>query len=173
MGDWSRLISSSGAFAVNAAVLLAFEARDPPLHWPVIEEPAGVAVLNTPWRPFIDNPGDDPARTDRQPRCPPSAGVGGGVRLAEAPLPSSYDPDSYPARAIFACVRIDARGLVTDARLIGGVGSGMEARLVRTIRRQWRFSIESFGPSKPTWQRVRLNAGPVDEAVWDPPMLLK
>jgi hypothetical protein len=172
MSEWSRLVSSSGAFAANAALVFAFEARDPPLYWPTIEDPPAVAVPNTPWRPFIDNPKDDRVGNGRRLRCPPPAGVDGGVRLAEAPLPPSYDPDSYPNRAIFACVRVDAQGRITSAWLIGGVGRKMEARLVRTIRREWRFDIESFGPSEPTWQRVRLNWGPVDEAVWDPPMML-
>jgi hypothetical protein len=73
---------------------------------------------------------------------------------------------------MFGCVRVDARGRITAVRLIGGAGSAPTARLARTIRRDWRFRVEPFGPSEATWQRVRLNSGAVDEPVWDPPALM-
>jgi hypothetical protein len=178
MRSFSRLASVYGSFAANAALLLSFELSGPPGdRWPVggeVLKPPVTDLLSMPWRPFIDNPGENRFLTDRQPRCPRPEGIGAGVRLDHAPLPPGYDPHGYPGRKIFACVRIDGTGRVIKARLIGAVSGRMEARLVRAIRRQWRFAVEAHGPSGPSWQRVRLNAGPVDTPVPEPslPLLL-
>jgi hypothetical protein len=168
-----QLAGSSGSFAANALLLLALETAGPLGDFPVSGTPQGApppatVALALPWRPFIDNPGEDPTQFDRRPRCPSPAAVGGGVRLDEAPLPQAYDAKAFPDRVIFGCVRVDREGRVTAVKLLNAPAR-LRGGLAAVIRHRWRFAVDPFAPSEPGWQRVRLNAGPEDEPVFEPP----
>ena len=168
MTGFVRLAPTCGSLLANAALLLAFQLSDPPGDrwraridaWGHPGEPPD--LLRPPWRPFIENAGREAVGAGGGKPCARPEGLAGAVRLDEAPLPSGYDPNGYPEMDIFACVRVDGRGRVLAAHLIGAVDSRTRARLLRAIHRQWRFGVESFAPSAPTWQRVRLDSGPPD-----------
>lgn len=171
----SSLAGSAGAFAANFLLLLALETAGPLGDFPVSAQPEGrvaaLVTLNTLWRPFIENPGDDPSRRDRQPRCPSPAGVAGGVRLEEAPLPSGYDGHAFPEQVVVACVKLDSGGRVTGVRLIHAPAA-WRSELAAIIRSEWTFALEPYAPAEPGWQRVRLNSGAVDEPVYELPLLM-
>ncbi|HYE29773.1 MAG TPA: hypothetical protein VEA61_16260 [Allosphingosinicella sp.] len=148
--------------------------------WPTLGECAlrlcvtghpGFWVAIDTWRPFIDNPGPGSA-AGREPQCPAPEATGDAYDLVAAPLPDGYDPHAHGGRAIYACVLVGADGEVLRARMLRGTGEpGGDATLIHTIRRSWSFRTTYQAELAPSWQRVRLDSGPVDGAVWDPPML--
>ena len=169
-----RLFGSVASAVANALLygsLLAW--------WPVIQPCAyGLCVVGEPgppmavdtWRPFIDNPGPSGARSRREPECPEPIGAGDPYDLDAAPLPEGYDPHAYRERQVYACILVGHDGTVLAVRMLSGTGrQARDSSLVRTIRRSWRFR-RLYLDAEPSWQRVRLNSGPVDGAAWDPPL---
>ncbi len=111
------------------------------------------------WQPHIDNPGVGVERS-RERRCPGGQAAGSRFRLDYAPLPAGFDAHGYPDGDILACVRLRADGSVEAVRIVAGTGRArIDARLLRTIYREWRFRpVEGVAGDRP-WQRVRLNSG--------------
>lgn len=120
------------------------------------------------WRPFIENPGRWESGR-RKPECPEPRGREQRYDLAAAPLPAGYDPHSFGARRVYACVLVGGDGATLAARMAGGTGrAGLDRRLLETIRRTWRFKPDSWAEDSASWQRIRLDSGPVDGSVRQP-----
>lgn len=120
------------------------------------------------WRPFIENPGRWESGR-REPTCPEPQARGQRYDLPAAPLPAGYDPHSFGARRVYACVLVDRAGATLAARMIAGPGSaGLDRRLLRAIRGTWRFRADDWAEDSVSWQRVRLNSGDLDGSVRQP-----
>jgi hypothetical protein len=122
-------------------------------------------IIAVTWSPYLDN-GDEGAtargdgRSCRAQAAPPPP----PLRLARYEFPATFDPASFPDRALYACVLARSDGTILGARLAQRIhGGAVDRELVATIRDKWHF--EAAGGTGTGWERVRLNQGPLVEAV--------
>lgn len=110
------------------------------------------------WEPYIDNEGVG-AWEPSEPRCPGPQSAGSRFRLDRAPLPAGFNAHAWPGVDILACVKLAADGSVEAVRIVAGTGRApLDARLLRSIHRRWRFSAIEGAVGDRAWQRVRLNS---------------
>jgi hypothetical protein len=164
--DDVRLFGSAGSSVANLLLFGTLVALWPrPSHCLygscMPASPAITAAVDL-WRPFIDNPVPGPV-TRKEPECPGPRG-GEDAVLVDAPLPVGFDLHAYADRPLYACVLVGERGRAVDAHILRGTRQGgLDRRIVRTIRRDWRFRPDPVGSG--WWQRVRLNPAPVSGAI--------
>jgi hypothetical protein len=117
------------------------------------------------WHPYVENPGYMQAG-EASPDCPQPRASDSGVFVIDAPLPASFDPEAFPGRKLYACVKLTQDGQVAAARLVAGTGVAATDRgLLRSFARGgWRFAVPAGGAAE-AWQRVRLDAGPPDAQI--------
>lgn len=110
------------------------------------------------WHPYVENPGYMPAEQSG-PDCPQPRASDSGVFVIHASLPPSFDPEAYPGRKLYACVKLTQDGRVAAARLIAGTGMApVDRALLRGMTGGgWSFAVPAG--AAPAWQRVRLDAG--------------
>jgi hypothetical protein len=167
-----RLVGWSASGAANLLLygtILTFWPRPEPAFAVAGSEPW---VSIDIWRPFIDNPAAEAPPSEPEAQCPAPQARDTSYALAAAPLPDRWDPHGQREGALYACVLVSGEGKVREARMLAGTGrSALDAELVETIRRSWRFRPVGRGTSAPSWQRVRLDAGEGNGIIWDPPAL--
>lgn len=163
------VVRLTGSAASAFANLLLFGSVA--ILWPRAEavaqsaDPGSIVTIDL-WRPYIDNPGIA-LGTDPDPDCPEPRASGDLYNLIAAPVPDAWDPEAKGN--LYACVFVEGRGKVLDARILRGSGRpALDRELVRTIRRGWRFDAGARETGAPSWQRVRINSGPANGMAWDP-----
>jgi hypothetical protein len=154
-------IGTSGSLIANLLLLAVMEnVSEPPWASGFGTSDTGdaaVDVLAPDWSPFMDDPGSG---GERRRSCPdPKANHAGGP-LPHAPLPPGYDPFTPLEQPFHACLLVSSNGTILSAKLLGSSGSArIDHRIKALIATRWRARGPGGGEA-PTWQRVRLNAGP-------------
>jgi hypothetical protein len=167
-------IGSSGSLVANLLLLAVMEnVSEPPwgIGYGVSDTRTQAAHVLEPldsWRPFMDDPGWG---GQRRRSCPePRATHAGGV-LPQAPLPPGYDPYAPREQPFHACLLVSSDGEILSAKLLGSSGSAsLDGRIMALIATRWQVEPPA-GANAPSWQRVRLNAGPDEGEVYESPVL--
>jgi hypothetical protein len=167
-------VGTSGSMIANLLLLAVMEnVSEPPwgLGYGVGDTRTQAVHVLEPldsWRPFIDDPGGG---GPRRRSCPePRATHAGGV-LPRAPLPRTYDPYAPREQPFHACLLVSRDGEILSAKLLGSSGSlSLDGRILALIATHWRVDPPEEANAA-SWQRVRLNAGPDEGEVYEPPVL--
>ncbi|HEX8583629.1 MAG TPA: hypothetical protein VF680_04395 [Allosphingosinicella sp.] len=167
-------IGTSGSLIANLLLFAVMENVSEPPTWPiygaVTPRPEATYDL-TPligWKPFVDDPG---WANGRRKSCPEPRTNQPGGSIPFAPLPSGYDPFGPLEEPFHACLLVDGTGKILSAKLLGSSGSArIDGRILTLIATRWRLKAPAEG-SVPAWHRVRLNAGPDEGEVYEPPIL--
>jgi hypothetical protein len=168
---FEKALSAWGSGAVNAFLLLLIATSTNQSGpggggGPPYEAQPAIYFVQV-WRPFLQNASaqqwpDAPADLNQD--CPEPQGTARSIDLDQAPLPDGYDPYGPRQEPFFACVRVDGRGWVDRARLLGTSGRPeLDRRILRTILLRWRLASPPPDEARRAWQRVRLDAAPVDQ----------
>ena len=120
------------------------------------QEPLRILSIFLSWSPYLDNAEE---RDDPVQRCRPEGSqTPPPVRLTDFEFPQSFETDSFPRRARFACILTRGDGRILAARLPQPIFGGQADReMIATIMAKGRFS--GRGGDAIGWQRVRLNPG--------------
>lgn len=166
-------IGSSGSLIANLLLLAVMEnVSEPPWLIGHAESGTDAAVhVLAPiegWRPFMDDPG---AGGPRRRSCPEPRANHEGGSVPHAPLPTGYDPFFPREQPFHACLLVRSDGAILRATLLGSSGNAkMDGRILALIRTRWRAAPPQEGTA-PSWQRVRLNAGPDEGEVLNPSLI--
>jgi len=167
-------IGTSGSLIANLLLFAVMENVSEPPPWPIYGavKPRPEATYDVKlligWKPFVDDPGWAIARRKS---CPEPRTSQPGGPLAHAPLPPGYDPYAPLEQPFHACLLVGGGGKILSAKLLGSSGSArIDGRILTLIATRWRVEAPAEA-SAPSWHRVRLNAGPDEDEVAEPPIL--